>query len=844
MQNNLIASLIPDFIHKGWGHRLFLMCLSGLLVACGNSSSETEAPFLSGTITMEQGTRADQDAAIDILRQGLAGNPQSPALPADVLLGGFVSHAAGSYNADFSYPRDESDRLLLPLSAGQSVRLRLFNSQNSDAINVQTRLRLNGNVVDQNAETDSTSRLLMATDDGEHELEITTAGGAPVRYLISSAPESSSNALSLLETDFVLGEAVVTLAPPKPGLLSIASMPASAAQSRSLGGRHHRVSMPDSLLPLDEGTLSAQTARVPDKAATLEWIRQLQEDPAVASASPNYRVRTMIGPTNQTNYDQQDWHYQLAGLESAWSEGFSGESSGQRVRVAVLDTGLYSPNNEGARWHQEIDPNVTCDFNNNQGCFNAINPGTAPTDTGRLLHGTHVSGTVAADAIETTQFTGAAFKARLIPVKVLQDEGGTLADVVAGVQWVVNDGNPRADIINLSLGTSGDSTALEQSLQEARQAGILLTAAAGNEASRRKIFPAAYDSVLSVGAVNCGGTLSRFSNFGFWLDLVAPGGGPGASCSDNDSFVWSATVDEQGDEAIGGLAGTSMASPHVAGILALLLERADLSRRSLLPSIVDALVREQRLLSAGNPSFSELRGYGLVDASRLSGLGDISRLSVLEPDRRRVVFAEGESEQRIRFSARGRSPDSVFIESVEDANNDPWLSVVDNGDGSFQIRLDRDQLRSSEGNARGDLRVSYQSEQARSFLLPVTVLSPSDVNQRDAGLHFVQLIPVDENGERTGEEVFEQAMEAQDGRYSFRFDPTEIPAGDYLLLAGSDLDNNGFFCNAGEACARFPATEEPRPITITPETRRNLTFSTSYRLPVSPSAGPQRRRND
>lgn len=849
MQKNLIASLRPDFIHKGWGQRLFLLCLSGLLVACGNSSSESEAPFLSGTITMEQGTRVDQDAAIAILRQGLADNPQSPVLPADVLLGGFVSHKAGSYDADFGYPKDQKDSLLLPLSAGQSVRIRLFNSLNNEPIDVHTRLFLNDVEVDREEGASDTSRLLMAERDGEHRLEITVPNaGHPVRYLISSAPESSSNALSLLETDFVLGEAVITLAPPEPGLLSIASMPASAAHSRSLGGRHHRVSMPDSFQPLNESTLSAQMASVPDKAATLEWIRQLQEDPAIESASPNYRVRAMADPTLQTNYEQQRWHYQLAGLESAWNDGFSG----QGIRVAVLDTGVYSPD-KGGSWHQELNPNIDCTIQFNENCFNAIDPGSPPvdegvqTENGVLYHGTHVTGTVGADvSTEASQFTGVAFDSLLIPVKVLEGEEGTLADVVAGVQWVVNNGNPRADIINLSLGASGNSSALEQSLIEARQAGILVTAAAGNEASRRKIFPAAYDSVLSVGAVNCNGTRSRFSNFGFSLDLVAPGGGPGIDCGDNDSFVWSADV--VGDnETIGGLPGTSMASPHVAGILALLLERANLSQRRLLPPIVDALVREQRLLSAQNQPFDVQRGYGLVDASQLSGLGDISRLSVLEPDPRRVVFPEGESEQRLMLSAKGKNPETVTNVRVVDANDDPWLEVVGNNpDGSFQIRINRDFLPASEGNVRGDLRVNYVDNEGvqRSFLLPVTVLRPSDEDQRNAGTHFVQLIPVDDQGERTGGEVIEQAVEARDGRYSFSFDPTEIPPGDYLLLAGSDLDNNGFFCDAGEACARFPRTEEPRPITITPETRRTVTFSTSYRLPTRTFTEPQRRRSN
>lgn len=828
-----------------------LLALAVTLMGCdGNSSSSMtrdaqEPPTLTGTITIPSGNRVDQDTAFDLSEgRPLVQNPQQPALPGEVLLAGFVSYSSGAYGNGFNYFADQKDVFTLPMLEGQGVSLRFFNAlDDASPINVHTRLiNSDGVVVASEQDVTDMNRLLMAESDGLHTLEIETLEGPPLRYLLSSAPAMSVNAKATGSEDFVLGEAIVTLQQSVAGRSANVLPSQAPSGERHLGGSSHRWQVPLQGHGIREERIGvpASKATVPERQATLDWIRSLQQDPAVLSASPNYVVRSLSGPTNQNLYDElQQWHYSLIGLDAdeanqgPWQAGISGADTDgedtivEGIRVAVLDTGVFSADG-GMNWHPELNDNMTCAMPFNEGCFNAIDPGRAPLDSGSF-HGTHVAGTVAASALTGGDITGVAFEATLVPVKVLENLAGSIADVIEGVNWVLNDGLPRADIINLSLGTAGDVPALKEALTKARAAGILLVAAAGNEANRQVLFPAAYDSVLSVGAVDCNGNRSEFSNFGFLIDLVAPGGGGGQNCADNQRFVWSAGADE-GGAAIAGLAGTSMASPHVAGALALLLgEQSSLVNRERLPEIVEALVREQRLQSAQDPFFSESFGRGLLDARRLIGLGNsIDDLTVLIPDQRQLVFAAGVDSLSLNLTQGGNSQGLVTSVEVNPAPaDDDWFTVYPQGDNSFRVQLLGEPPAS--GSRRGNLKVSYTSNHStNTFSLPVIVLESSDESQRNAGTHFVQLIPVDSTGRVTEDAFFETEAELVDGVYHFHFDPLEIPAGDYLLLASSDIDNNGVLCEEGEACALFPSVSAPEPITITPDTRKELTMTTGY----------------
>lgn len=210
---------------------------------------------------------------------------------------------------------------------------------------------------------------------------------------------------------------------------------------------------------------------------------------------------------------------------------------GAGINVAVLDTGINLNHEDLTVW----------------GGYDTFNTGSYADDAG---HGTHVAGTIAA-LNNSVGVIGAAPQARLYAVKVLDSQGsGAYSNIIAGIEWAI-DNNMK--IINMSLGGRSTSEALEAACNAAYDAGVLIVAAAGNEGNKRGNrdtigYPAKYASVIAVGSITSTNIRSTFSSTGATLELMAPG-----------STILSTTI----DGAYGTMSGTSMASPHVAGVAAL-----------------------------------------------------------------------------------------------------------------------------------------------------------------------------------------------------------------------------------------------------------------------------------
>jgi subtilisin family serine protease len=187
-------------------------------------------------------------------------------------------------------------------------------------------------------------------------------------------------------------------------------------------------------------------------------------------------------------------------------------------------------------------------------------------------HGTHVAGIALADADNGVGIAGIAPLAKLLPVRVIGKCGGTDRDLIDGIRWAAGlevsgvpvNRNP-ADVINLSLGGEGScSGGLQSAVDEITALGVMIVASVGNEAKDASLYsPANCFGTATVGALTVSGTLATYSNFGNFVDLAAPGGDTGSQII--------STVDRGTTTAIGpGYAayrGTSMAAPHLSGVL-------------------------------------------------------------------------------------------------------------------------------------------------------------------------------------------------------------------------------------------------------------------------------------
>ncbi|WP_246010953.1 S8 family peptidase [Brevibacillus nitrificans] len=306
---------------------------------------------------------------------------------------------------------------------------------------------------------------------------------------------------------------------------------------------------------------------------TKQLMKKLAEHPDSVFAEPNFLLLPNRTP-NDPYYTEYQWNLSLIGMEQSWdvSEGSSD------VIVAVVDTGVDME-------HPEFEGKLV------EG-YNVLDGSNKPQDDNG--HGTHVSGVIAAKTNNKDGIAGMTWKSKLMPIKAIGADGsGSAVDIAQGIYWATDHG---ADVINLSVGNYTSSAALKEACKYAYDNNVVLVAASGNDASDQPSYPAAYDEVLSVAAVDHLKERADFSNFGDYVDVAAPG------VDIPSTYIYS-------DYA--SLSGTSMACPHVAALAALV--------RSVHPDMkshdVMELIRSSAL-DLGPPGHDQLYGFGMIDVNR------------------------------------------------------------------------------------------------------------------------------------------------------------------------------------------------------------------------------------
>jgi serine protease len=384
----------------------------------------------------------------------------------------------------------------------------------------------------------------------------------------------------------------------------------------------------------------------------------LRRQPEVMYAQPNYIRHNKLTP-NDTSYGSQ-WHFAAINLPQAWNINAGGRND---VLVAVIDSGLTTTTNVfGFRiWDGRAFRIFPVPFSKAEDFDHSrVNLGREfvldrrwVTPSGETLvfdadgHGSHVAGTIAQQTNNNSGFAGVAYQTTLLPLKacwsywdvqlvagaigspgfVDPDAGGCPDDAQAqALRYAADNG---AKVINMSIGGEGASPVVRDALQYAVSRGAFVAIAAGNEAEdgNPTIYPAAYassiDGVMAVGAVNRRLARASYSSFGPYVEIVAPGGGDGSLAdeiwqmgplqSDLRFELLAPRMDRYESLAI---SGTSMASPHVAGVAALLYSQGLRNPAD----IEEAIKRFARDLGPSGPDPEY--GAGLVDArATLRGLG-------------------------------------------------------------------------------------------------------------------------------------------------------------------------------------------------------------------------------
>ncbi|GCL46305.1 S8 family serine peptidase [Microcystis aeruginosa] len=323
--------------------------------------------------------------------------------------------------------------------------------------------------------------------------------------------------------------------------------------------------------------LSATTATVAPGYSAISGYGLVNAAAAVAGAlneSPFADVPTFGGAN--------DWGVNLVNAPEAWARGYTG----QGVVVAVLDTGVD-------RNHADLAGNIWTNAgeiandgldNDGNGYVDDVYGWNFANGNNNTLdgnsHGTHVAGTIAAGN-NGFGATGVAYNSRIMPVKVLDDSGsGSYSGVAQGIRYAVDNG---ADVINMSLGGGSTDSAVQSALQYASSSGVIVVMAAGNEGAAQPGYPASSATSwgLAVGAVDSSNQMASFSNR--------------AGSNSSMRYVTAPGVQVYSTLPNGGygfLSGTSMAAPHVAGVVALML--------SANPNLTDAQVRQIITDTAGN----------------------------------------------------------------------------------------------------------------------------------------------------------------------------------------------------------------------------------------------------
>lgn len=339
-------------------------------------------------------------------------------------------------------------------------------------------------------------------------------------------------------------------------------------------------------------SLRLELIQAPQTRSIKLLLKELNQHPQIVYAEPNYMVKVspilqeaeMNGQNSSISSFPNDpmFKKQYAHKKTLSTEGWKLNKGNKNITIAIVDTGVDLK-------HPDLAAKIVPGYD-------FVQDDTDASDV--QGHGTHCAGIAAAITNNKIGVAGFAPKAKIMPVRVLGDNGsGSYADVAAGIAWAAENG---ADVISMSLGGPSSSKGIEDAVKLAMSKDSLVIAAMGNSGNGSKSYPAATPGVMAVGATNKWDFKAMYSQYGTWNSVVAPGSGILSTFPTYKSGMPGTSY--------GSISGTSMATPAVAGLAAMI--------RSHFPELNASQTRshiEKTADDKGNKGFDRWYGHGRIN---------------------------------------------------------------------------------------------------------------------------------------------------------------------------------------------------------------------------------------
>ena len=348
------------------------------------------------------------------------------------------------------------------------------------------------------------------------------------------------------------------------------------------------------------------------------------------------------------------WQHNMVGSQAAWNAGYTGKG----VKVAVIDSGVLST-------HEDLNVIDNKSF---------VTGNSSPNDG--VGHGTHVAGLVAAKKGNGKGGAGIAPDAEILNLRVLGDDGsGEDYDIMRAVSYAAQNG---VDIINMSLGGPGYSKSFQTVVKSAYESGVLVLAAAGNESTSAKAYPAGYDYVYSIGAVRQNKGKTYFTNYGSWVDFSAPG---------EDLY----STYNAGTSSYTAMSGTSMACPVAAGTAAVILSAnpgiMSKTGKDKVKALVSAMNKGKVAGNGGASNIVDLRkALGVKEAyeAPMAPTFEVASNTKIEEEKMMLTINKSASTDTIYYSLDGKNV--TFKNGAPSANAFVYTGPVEIG-GAAKITV-------------------------------------------------------------------------------------------------------------------------------------------------------------